>query len=362
MTASLAIPRTIAEISPAWLTQTLRSGGWLTQASITAIAAQALGQEIGFLDGLARLRLTYDHDESGAPASVVVKVPSGEAVYRQIGERYHAYEREVRFYGDVAPHAPIRLPRCFYRGMDPGADAYLLVLEDLGALTAGNQVNGLTPAQAQAAVETIGRFHACWWETPALKALDWMPTRNLQPSRYGQCWPRFRQVIGPRLPAAALALGEKVGIHLERLLGALEQGPHTIVHSDCREDNLLFDDWSRRDPVVILDWQLAIRSRGALDVARLLCGSMASTDRAACEMDVLRCWHETLEAGEVKGYSWSQALLDYRRGALLCLYFPVTIHEAEERAGSRGVALADAQIERFFTAALELDAASVLAT
>jgi hypothetical protein len=47
-------------------------------------------------------------------------------------------------------------------------------------------------------------------------------------------------------------------------------------------------------------------------------------------------------------------------GALLCLYFPVTIHEAEEGAGNRGVALADAQIKRFFTAALELEAESVL--
>jgi hypothetical protein len=122
----------------------------------------------------------------------------------------------------------------------------------------------------------------------------------------------------------------------------------------------LFDDPSRPDPVVVVDWQLAIRSRGALDVARLLCGSLSSPDRAACEMAVLRRWHQTLESGSVKDYSFQQALDDYKRGALLCLYFPVTIHEAEEGAGKRGVALADAQIQRFFTAALELEAASVL--
>ncbi len=156
-----------------WLTWALRTGGCLTQANIVAIAVQALGQEVGFLDGLARLHLTYDHDERGAPAAVVVKVPSREAAYRQIGNRYHAYERELRFYGDVAPGSPIRLPRCFYRGMDQAADAYLLVLEDLGSLTAGDQVRGLTQAQAQAAVETIGRLHACWWETPARLGAIW---------------------------------------------------------------------------------------------------------------------------------------------------------------------------------------------
>jgi hypothetical protein len=73
------IPRTIAEISPAWLTQTLRKYGCITKATITAVNAQVIGQEVGFLDGLARLHLTYDHDEGGAPSSVVVKIPSGEA-------------------------------------------------------------------------------------------------------------------------------------------------------------------------------------------------------------------------------------------------------------------------------------------
>ena len=116
----------------------------------------------------------------------------------------------------------------------------------------------------------------------------------------------------------------------------------------------------RPDPVVVVDWQLAIRGRGALDVARLLCGSMSSPDRAACEMVVLRQWHQTLEAGGVKGYSFQQALHDYKLGALLCLYFPVTIHEAEETAGKRGMALAEAQIKRFFTAALEVEAATAL--
>jgi hypothetical protein len=77
-------------------------------------------------------------------------------------------------------------------------------------------------------------------------------------------------------------------------------------------------------------------------------------------MLVLQRWHQTLETGGVMGYSFEQALQDYKMAALLCLYFPVTIHEAEEAAGKRGVALADAQIERFFTAALELEAESVL--
>jgi aminoglycoside phosphotransferase (APT) family kinase protein len=236
----------------------------------------------------------------------------------------------------------------------------LLILEDLSSLSAGDQVKGITPAQAKAAVETIGRFHACWWESPSGELLPWMPRRNIQPSRYHAAWPKFREVFGRHLSASAIALGDQLAIHLEALLCEIEQRPHTIVHSDFRADNLLFDTASHAQPVVVLDWQLVIRGRGVLDVARLLCGSINPLDRAASEMTLLRRWYETLTLGGVQGYSFAQAEADYKTSALICLYYPVTIHEAEEAAGIRGAELAHAQIERFFTAAVELNGASVL--
>jgi hypothetical protein len=71
-------------------------------------------------------------------------------------------------------------------------------------------------------------------------------------------------------------------------------------------------------------------------------------------MEFVEHWHARLEQGGVRGYSYQQAVEDYRNAALICLYYPVTIHIAEEAAGQRGTALAHAQIERFFTAAVEL--------
>jgi len=338
----------------------LRKNGCISDSKVTAFAVHRIGTEIGFLDNLARLILTYDQTESDAPDSLVVKVSSSEATYRQIGDRYHAYEREFRFYETVAPHSPIRLPRCFGREVDPETNAHWLILEDLGSLSAGDQVKGVTPAQAEASVETIGRLHALWWETPNLELLSWMPHRNIQPSRYQAAWPKFVEAFGYHLSAPAIALGDHLGVHLETLLCEMEQRPHTIVHSDFRADNLLFDKPSHPQPVVILDWQLAIRGRGIMDVARLLCGSMNPQDRAACELSLLRRWHQTLETGRVRGYSFGQAVEDYKRSALICLYYPVTIHAAEEAAGMRGTALAHVQIERFFTAAGELNGSSIL--
>ena len=351
-----AFPASVAALDPDWLTRVLRKGGCIDGARVTAVSAEGIGAEVGFLDSVARLTLTYDPPDAAAPATLVAKLSSAVEVYRRIGNFYGAYEREFHFYESVAPRSPIRLPRCYAREADPATGAHLLLLEDLGSLAAGDQLKGLTPAEAGAAAEAIGRFHAYWWDSPELDSLAWMPRRNLHPPRYLAAWPDFRAAFGPHLPAAAVALGDRLAVQLESLLGEVERGPHTIAHSDFRADNLLFDLPTRPQPVVVLDWQLAIRGPGVLDLARLLCGSLSPRDRAACELDVLRRWHAALEHGGVQDYSFERAWDDYRACSLICLYYPVTVHLAEEAAGRRGAALARSQIERFFAAAMDLTA------
>lgn len=347
-----------SSLTPAWLTDVLRRGGHVAQASVVAIAAERIGAEVGFLDHMARWRLTYDTIEPTAPRSLVVKISATDETYRRIGDFYDAYEREFNFYRTIAASAPIRLPRCYGLEIDPATGAHILLLEDLAGLVPGDQVRGLSPEQARDTLSIIGRFHAAWWNRPELDSLDWMPHRNIQPARYHAAWPRFRATYAAKLPSAALALGEHLDAHFDSILAEMEQSPLTIAHSDFRADNLMFDPSSNDEPVVVLDWQLAIRGRGIMDVARLLCGSIAPMDRAAHEMSLVAAWHKALLLGGVRDYSPEQAIADYMRAALLCLYYPVTIHEAEEHAGPRGTALAQAQIERFFNAALHLTTGS----
>lgn len=349
-------PESILSVTPEWLTEVLRRDGLLGESRVTEISLHPVGTEFGFLDSLARVQLKYDRNDPVAPNSVVIKLSAMEGTYRQIGAMYNAYEREFLFYKYVAGKSPIRTPRCYGCEIDSATQAYLLILEDLTELSSGNQAQGLTFDEAQAAIEAIGRMHAHWWQSPKLAGLAWMPTRNLRPARYQAAWPQFAEEYRGQLTnrAPGLALGESLINRLEGLLDELERGPCTIVHSDFRADNLLFDRSLTPTQAVTLDWQLTIRGPGVLDVARLLCGSLSPSDRAEYEWKLLARWHELLREGGVRDYSFEQAAADYRTSALICLYYPVTIHSAEEAAGLRGVSLAHAQIERFFSAALEL--------
>lgn len=144
--------------APDRLTHVLRNNRCITSSQVITIAAQRIGAEFGFLDSLLRLTLTYDQPEPSAPLSLVMKLSSSEARCQRIGNFYNAYEREFNFYETVALNSPIRIPRCYGHEVEPQTNALILLLEDLGTLSPGDQVRGLTPAQAQAAVESIGHF------------------------------------------------------------------------------------------------------------------------------------------------------------------------------------------------------------
>ena len=124
-------PKTIDQISAPWLDEVLRGAGVLRRATVCAVDVQAIGEGVGFLSGRARVTIGYDQAEEGSPTTVVVKLPASIKAGNDLAESLHAYEREIRFYREVAPRTPIRVPRVFATIMEPADEVYILVMEDL---------------------------------------------------------------------------------------------------------------------------------------------------------------------------------------------------------------------------------------
>src|SRR5690606_38609432 len=90
------IPTTLDDVTPAWLSEAL--GEPVAAASLATIA-----QGEGFMGQLARVRLSYGADgSSGAPPSLVIKLPTTQPGNRAVGEMMRLWEREHRFYDEVA--------------------------------------------------------------------------------------------------------------------------------------------------------------------------------------------------------------------------------------------------------------------
>ena len=90
------------EITPAWL-------GEVLGLPVRDTTCERVGT--GLMAMNFRYRLTLDGDApEGAPTSVVAKLPADDETSRATGFNLGSYEREVRFYDELAPSLAIRTP------------------------------------------------------------------------------------------------------------------------------------------------------------------------------------------------------------------------------------------------------------
>ncbi len=364
------VPSSTDQATPAFVTEALRSSGAIGQdTSVAEVHHETIGEGVGIVGQLARLTLRYAGPATGAPGSVVLKLPSSLPENRAVGDHFRFYEREGRFYEQIGGKVEMRTPRCYWNHIDPDTGTFGLLLEDLGARTMISQIAGLGTERAEQALCALARLHAEWWSSPALDGLGWMPRLddpvNLAAGQqYRDAWPLFVERIGDAVPAEAITLGEQVKERYESLvLAGITEAPLTICHGDFRADNLMFDDADEsEDGIAVLDWQICFRGPAVTDVTYLLCQSMTVEQRRAAEDDLVRSWYEGRvdECGAADDYPFDLAWQQYQRGTLGATVYPVTAMGAMDPANERGRELVAAMAVRAFTAALDHDAARFL--
>lgn len=346
------------EVTPEWLTHALRSGGAVKKAKVVSVDRDILGQGVGFLSSVVRARMEYDGEEEGAPSSVVVKIEPEDGEFQEFGDELDAFQREIRFYREVAVNVPARLPKVYYAVDKP--PAYSMVMEDLSSLTPGDQLVGMHKSQVMDTVSVMAKIQASYWNNSALQELNWMPVTNSMGKDFNQKWDSFVEHYGELVGSEGLAVGEKLRGSLDWKKNEIEHRPKTIVHSDLREDNILFGPENSDSHIIILDWQLTIRSIGAFDVARVISGSEIPKERTGHQFEILRKWHNTLIEQGVRDYPWDDAVYDFRLGMLAFLCYPVHFHTAVIDSEGRTQELAHAIFSRSFRSAAEIDAGSIL--
>jgi hypothetical protein len=340
--------------------------GWLSEvlgADVAAVDKVTIGEGVGILGELARCTLTYAAGSSG-PETVVAKLPSPYAENRAVATHFRFYEREVRFYQELAVDARIGTPRCYFADIDIDRAEFALVMEDMGAGRFGDQLAGLSLADTEAALRALAGLHAGSWGNPKLEKLDWLlplnhPVNRSAQDRYQVLWPMFTERFGDAVSSDERRLGEWMATRFHDVLDRLVAPPLTIGHGDYRADNLVFDP-ATGELRGVCDWQICGRAHGgAFDVAYLLGASVDPAVRSGNLQPLLRTYHDALVAGGVGDYDFDALVADMRLGALVCLLYPVNGADLD-LANERGVALLRRMSAGYFGLATDLDAASAL--
>ena len=361
---SIAIPGAPAELTPSWLTEALRAGGRVGPSRVRAAAVESIARGTGLLCQLARVTLEYEPGAPAGPRTLVAKLAAEDPDIRGLVGLFRFYEREVRFYEDLAPSLSIAVPRCYWSDYDENGGNFVLLLEDLGALRAADQLAPGSARDARRVADLLVELHARWWNDRSLDAVPWLPPvdsdiNKLGLGLYAQAWPSFLERLGHRLPREALEIGERLGARSGALLEKLAQSPRTLCHGDVRLDNIFFDPGDDRPPT-LLDWQIAGVGVGTYDLAYFMSQSFDPDVRRASERDILARYHRGLVVRGVRGYDFEQCLLDYRRSVLFGFVYPVIGGGLGDLANDRGLALARVMAERSAAAILDWSAAELL--
>lgn len=328
-------------------------------SSVTASKSTEIG------DGLVgmNVRVSLHSDTPTVPKSVVAKLPSQDETSRATGVALRNYEREVKFYRDIAHTVDIHVPRCFHAEWNDVDSDFVLVLEDLAPAAQGNQITGCSQSHARLAVLELAKLHGPRWGDTSLVDCEWLQGREgpdeaeTLKNIYAMCLPGFIGTYGTYLKPDALNLVEQFADVVDSWL-LHREGPHTIGHGDYRLDNIMFASEEGGAPISVVDWQTPSRVQAMGDVSYFLGAGVQPHERREMESDLVREYLAALQQYDVT-YSfdeaWEQYVVNSFAGVVMSVVATQLVKHTE-----RGEKMFAAMATRHLRHALDLEAIALL--
>jgi hypothetical protein len=347
----VTIASTIDHVTPEWLHS-------VTGLDVAGVEVEQIGVGIGVSSALYRLKLSGE----GCPQSVIVKLPALDPAAVFTSTVLRMYIREVRFFEELAPLVPCRVPTFHHGQVDEETSSFVVVMEDLSAMRIVDQLEGMAVEDAERAVDALAAWHAQWWRQAddlAEKGLTVSLGDPIYPAVlpmvFAEGWAKLTSELD--IPESILAIGPRYSDAIARLLSDLSQAPTTMLHGDFRADNILFD---ADGAPVLLDFQLIGTGSGAYDLAYFVTQSLAPEVAAEHETALFDRWCDGLRAAGVPEADLDGQWLNYRKAALFCLVYPVVASRGMDLSDPRQRQLVECMNTRYARAAEALDLAALL--
>jgi hypothetical protein len=346
----MTIPHLVDDLTPEWCSDALRR-------KITGVVPSPLGVGVGLVGQVFRLEL----DGPAGRSRVIAKLAAPTEESRFVATVLNMYGREVGFYNELSKRTTTEHPECYFAEHDPERQDTVLLLEDVsvrGRLL--DQVAGCSVADARAAIRSLAKLHACFWDDASLDDVPFLlrlcddPYPGAVSFAYEGAWPRVQEFFPELMTDRVRAFGDGYAARIPALFAKLTDGPLVLSHGDWRLDNLFL---SPADEVIAVDWQLIDRSVGPRDLAYFATGSMEVADPTHYR-DAFDLYLGDLAALEVHpDPEWAFAM--YRYGTVLGFVYPVIAAGALTIEDPRHIEVTRVMMRRSLNALAALDAFEV---
>lgn len=337
------------------------TAGWLTAVlggrTVTDFTVERIGT--GQMSECFRVRLTYA-DDGDSPDSVVLKVAATDPVSRQTGVSLGLYEREVRFYRDIAPRLTGPVAPCYHAAYDPAAGVFDVLLGDATPAVVGDEILGATAAQARLAVTELARLQGPLLGDTALADAPWLNRDSpVNQALITQLYAGFLDRYRDRIAAPHREVCQRLVAAFDAYLvaEAVNGGLAGLVHGDYRLDNLLFGAAGADRPLTVVDWQTVTWGPAMTDLAYFLGCALLVADRRAHYDELLRAYHAAL--GPAAPISLADVRDGVRRQSFFGVMMAIVSSMLVERT-QRGDDMFMTLLQRHCEHVLDTDAAALL--
>jgi hypothetical protein len=345
--------RTPADVTPEWLTSVLGGG------PVAAVRTERIGT--WQMSECHRLEIDYADPAGAGPRSLVLKVAAADEQSRQTGVALGLYEREVRFYNEVAPLLGGPLAHCHHGAYDEGSGTFSLLLADAGPAVQGDEIAGADLEHARLAMGALGRLHGPAIGSASLAEAEWLNRDSpLNQALVAQLLAGFLERYTERIAPEHRAVCERLAESFDAYQEANAPGTGIVpglVHGDYRLDNLLFGQEGADRPLTVVDWQTVGWGPAMTDVAYFLGSALTVDDRRRHADELLATYHEAL--GPEPAVSPAQVRDGVRTqsffGVMMAIISPMLVERTE-----RGDDMFMTVLARHAQQVLDLDALAVL--
>ena len=255
------------------------NGEWLSNAlgkSVENFKTRPIGEGKGNLGDLVLVSLENDEQ-------VVAKFAANREEALNAAKRSGLFEREIKFYLELAPKLDLRLPALFASDYDPSSAYFIMLLEYLEPVQDSDSISGIGVEHTRQLLTELSKLHTQGRdlvETPWVQTMISQDRINNLTIMIEKGWPVLQEICGELVePLKEINLLARF-LETMSYLNTLDQ---TIVHGDVKPDNLIISNQG----VAIIDWQGFGTGPPAWDIAYCMCQCLTTEERRLYESELL---------------------------------------------------------------------------
>jgi Ecdysteroid kinase-like family len=346
------------DLTASWLAAAIGAG------PIADFSVERIGT--GQMSECYRVRLVYADGVAAPdrPESVVLKVAATDPVSRQTGLALGLYEREVCFYGDIAPHLDGPIAPCYHAAVDTSTGVFDLLLGDAGPAVVGDEIAGATIEQARLGAVELGRLHGPLLGDDSLAEAPWLNRESpLNQAMIATLYAGFIDRYGDQVAPEHRVVCERLVAVFDGYLasergGASDSGRmQGLVHGDYRLDNMLFGTAGADRALTVVDWQTVSWGPAMTDLSYFLGCALPTPDRREHYDALLRDYHQAL--GPAAPITLAEVAEGVRRQSFFGVMMAIVSSMLVERT-ERGDRMFMTMLQRHCEHVLDTDALATL--